>query len=249
MSALQEPVTHEDFLSRRPIFEDMADEIMNYISGLTPQEISTRLGISSQLAVKAHNLAYDFPHKITGYKAIEGFTGEAYKAFDIKSLSSSSIENIDEKLRIISSIYGCLRPSDIIKPYRCEFNKPIDSSNKTPITIFKPKITVEFVKFIKEHKIREVIDLLPADADKCLDWKIIRAFVSVYKINFKTISTAGDLKTPLAKRLKELRGLMCRTIIENGIETFDQLKRVESDNFIYSPLDSKPMLPVFIANA
>ena len=248
MSGTQFPISESDFLAHKPIFESQADDIMAYLGSLPTAELAERLGVSLQLAGKAHNLAFEFPHKITGFKALLGFKGEAYRALDVSSIPTDILKSADEKLRIVSSVYGILKPDDIIKPYRCEFNKKVSSDGKTSIQLYKSKITIEFVKYIKEKKINDVINLLPGDADKCFDWKIIRAFTSVHKVVFQTFNSEGKLKTPNTGRLKELRGLMFRTILEEGIDSFQQLKNVNSEHFIYSPEDSKPLLPVFIAS-
>ena len=238
-----------DFVSSRlPALENLADDIMSQMASLSVQEISTILGISNQLASKARLLAYNFPHKQTGLEALYAFIGEAYKGLDVKSMSDSAIKNACLNLRIFSSVYGILKPDDIIKPYRCEFNKPFLEGNKTPIQILKPKVTIDIVNQIKERKIKDVINLLPGDAEKMADWKIIRAFANVNKIVFQTIDSAGNLKTPIAKRLKELRGIMARTIFELGIESFEDLTKVESEHFAYYPEASKPLLPIFIAS-
>lgn len=248
MASQQNNVDPQEYETNMPALESTADEIMDYLQSITPAEISTKLGISHQLAVKVHDFAYDFPHKLSGYKAIYAFIGEAFKALDVNSISKNSLVNINERLRLISSVYGILKPYDIIKPYRCEFNKPITADSKTAIQIFRSKVTIEFVRYIKDNKISEVINLLPGDADKCLDWKIIRAFTSMHKICFQVMTPEGKLKTPIAKRLKELRGLMAREILENGFESLQQLKTFESDHYIYSSADSKPGLLVFISS-
>ena len=249
MLSEQSAISNAEFEESKPVFETTADWIMAYLSSLSPDEISNKLGVSKTLAIKARSLAYDFPHKATGNPAIYSFIGEAYRALDFKSLPKAYLSKADNSLRIISSIYGILKPSDIIKPYRCEYNKEITPNNQTSIKLYKSKNTIEFVKYIKENKIKEIIDLLPADADKCLDWKIIRAFASVYKISFKEISQNGELKTPIASKLKEMRGRMYRSIIENSLETFSDLKLFYSNHFVFSPIDSKPGLPVFIISS
>ena len=248
MASNQSEISPDLFKQHTPVLENIADSIMEYLASLPINEISKNLGISNQLAIKAHNFAYEFPHKVTGIRALKAFIGEAYRALDVNSLPEEVFLNIDDKLKIISSVYGILNPSDIIKPYRSEFNKPISADNNTAIQIFKPKVTIEFVKFIKENKVSEIIDLLPADADKCLDWKIIRAFASVQKICFQVFSNQGKLKTPIASRLKELRGLMARNILANNITSFDLLKSMETEHYVFSPEYSKTGLPVFIAS-
>ena len=248
MSVDQNDIDAATFENNKPFFENDADAIMAYIERLSPLEISDILGISLQLAVKAHTLAYDFPHKPRGYEALYGYTGEAFKALQAETLGKEATKQAFDRLWMVSSVYGLLKSSDIIKPYRCEFNKPIIERGKTPAQFYKSKNTIELARHIKSNKITDVINLLPGDADKCIDWKIIRAFAKVHKIVFQTITPEGRLKTPIAKRLKELRGTMARTILLQNIKSFKELTVVESPEFIYSPTDSKPLLPVFITN-
>ena len=247
MSSSQYLVEESQFAQHTPVLESCADSIMAYIESLSPKDIAERMGVSLQLAVKAHSFAYDFPDKHTGYDALHAFTGEAFKGLDVTTLTGDAIQRANQDLKFISSVYGILNSSDIIKPYRCEFNKMITPDQKTPIQYFKQKVTIELAKYIKANKVTDIIDLLPADADKCVDWKIIRAFTKVQKVVFQEIGPDGKLKTPIAKRLKELRGKMARKILMDGIDTFSELINSESEDFLYSPEHSKSLLPVFLS--
>ena len=247
MASEQYPVSQTDYKDNKPVFEDMADELMSRVAQLSSEEASDILDISRQLGIKSVNLAYDFANKSMGNPAIFAFTGEAFKGLNAKNLSAQALQRAESDVRIISSAYGILSTTDIIKPYRLEFKKDIAPSSLTPVKYFKQKVTVKVVNHIKQNNIKDIIDLLPSDADACLDWKIIRAYAKVHKVIFK-IFTQDGLKTPIAKRLKELRGLMCRTILEENIQSFNQLISFESNHFIYSEKDSKPGLPVFIAS-
>ena len=233
--------------SVKPAFDENAGEIMDILSAMTVEEIAVRLGISGQLAIKARQLAYDFPHKITGIEALYGFTGEAFKGLDASTLTPDALENAGKNLKFISSVYGLLNAGDIIKPYRYEFNKAVAPGNITAIQYYKPKVTSHLVSQIKKDNVTEIINLLPGDADKCIDWKIVKAFAKVYKIYFQEIGEDGRLKTPIAKRLKELRGLMARKILMENINSFKELTQHPSEHFIYSPEHSKPGMPVFLS--
>ena len=247
MSAEQHSVDLESYISHKPVFEDMADHLMAHVAELSPAVVAAILGISGRLGIKSVNLAYEFPNKSIGYKALYGFEGDAYRSLSADSLPPEAVIRANTALRIISSAYGVLAPDNVIKPYRLEFNKCIVKDSLTPAQYFKQKNTIEIVTHLKANNIKEVVNLLPADAEAGVDWKIIRAFAKVYKINFKTLKSDGSgLKTPIAKRLKEMRGLMTRELLLKDIKTFHQLMNYESNNFIYSPIDSKPGLPVFI---
>ena len=246
MSSAQREIDYETFIRNKPALEELADDSMNFISSLSTIDISNILGISNQLASKVATLAYDFPNKSIGYKTLYAFTGEAYRALQSSTLSNVAKEKAANDLRIISSLYGFLTPENIIKPYRLEFNKNCAPGNLNMAKFLKPKVTVEFVRYLKETHQNEIINLLPADADLCMDWKIIKAFAKVYKVCFKEIAPGGTFKTPLAKKLKESRGLMCREILENNINSFNQLITFESAYFHFFKEASKTGLPVFL---
>lgn len=248
MSAQQRPVDASELAAHTPVFQEQASLIMDNIQQMSVAEIASRMGISSQLASKARELAFDFPHSLTGYEAIFGFTGEAFRGLEAGSLSADALEKAKNELKFISSVYGILNSHDIIKPYRSEFSKPVAPEGKTSIQYYKPKVTIEMAKLLKNTGPVDVINLLPADADKCLDWKLLRAFAKVHKVVFQVPDNKGGLKTPLAKRLKELRGIMARTILMDDIKSFKELTEFESPHFIFSPQHSKPLLPVFIAD-
>lgn len=247
MSTNQVSIEKSVFENHMPVLEELADQTMSFLAEQNPDRISEILGVSTIMAKNILKLAYDFPLKSTGYKAIEGFTGVAYRALAAKSLSSQALEFANNNLRIISSLYGVLKPEDIIKPYRLDFNKNCGPDNSNIIKYLKPKTTIAFSKFIKENNVNEVLDLLPADATKCLDWKIIKAFTKVNKVCFQTLTVKGILKTPSATRIKELRGLMARLILQKNITSFTDLIQEENENFIFSAQDSKPGLPVFLS--
>ena len=246
MSSAQYAIKDIEFQNHQPIFESFADELMLFLAQKSPLEISQLMSISGSLAIKVHKLSYDFPNKSMGYKSYEGFTGEVFKSLDFSTLESEDLKFAQSNIKIISSTYGLLSLTDVIKPYRTEFNKYIIGGKETPIRFYKQKNTIALVNFLKKNGVKEIINLLPSDADATLDWKIIRAYAKMHKIIFKTISSKGELKTPATGRLKELRGLMAREIIKNRILTYNTLIQTTSPNFLFSPLDSKAGLPVFI---
>ena len=240
------PVSTDDFSELQPSLEKMADDIMHYVATLSPSQFADILSVSNTLAIKALKFAYDFPNKSTGLPALNSFIGDAYRSLDASTLSQNAITASESKLRIISSAYGILKPDNIIKPYRLDFNKNVCGESLSPAKVFKQKVTVNLVKYIKDTGVKDIINLLPADAELCIDWKILRAFAKVHKVYFKSISNDGKLKTPIAKRLKQLRGLMCRDILEKGLDSFAALTTAESSHYVYSPGDSKPLMAVFI---
>lgn len=248
MSSQEEEISQQTYKAHEPTLEAMADKTMAYISSLSSEEISERLGVSGNMARSISKMAYEFPFKSLGYTAIKGFTGVAFKAFRAEDLSQGNLEYAQNHLRIISSLYGILRPCDIIKPYRLEFNKNCGPANENITKYLKAKTTISLVKFLKETAVKEVLDLLPSDAAKLIDWKIIKAFAKVERVSFQFIDSNEKLKTPGAAKLKELRGKMAREIIEKEIKEYKDLIKTESIDYLHSKEYSKPGYPVFLVS-
>lgn len=245
MSAKQ-PDSLENDLLTIPLFKTDADATANLFASMPVEEIAERLTISLPLATKAKRLFYDFKDYSIGEVALTAFTGEVFRALDLSNLPKDTIDFAYKKLNIISSLYGLLRPTDLIKPYRFDFNIENPSLGETMQKFWKPTLTIAFVKMIKESGEKEVLDLLPAEATKCLDWKIIKRFAKVMKINFKSIAQNGQLKTPHTGKIKELRGKLLREILINRLDSTSDILQIHTPLFVIDEDASKKDYPTFI---
>ena len=122
MSGIEKPITSELLSCNTPFLQSLANQTISYIKSLTISHIAEKLKISTSLARKVVKLIYNFDFTTTGNTAIESFTGDVFKALDINSLSENAKIRLNQNLLIISSLYGLLRPLDIIKNYRLDFN-------------------------------------------------------------------------------------------------------------------------------
>lgn len=247
MSTLQHNVDTPVLLSNTPIFDKEAAKIAAFLSSIPVPVLAERLSLSLTLASKASMLFYDFPNKTIGIKAINAFTGEVFKSLDISSLDVDTMKFLSEKIGIISSLYGYLHPDNIIKPYRLDFNSKGLPEDISMAKYWKKNLTIYLVKYLKEKGEKEILDLLPSEASKCIDWKVVKAFAKVLKVNFKTFDENGELKTPPASRLKELRGLLTRQILLERINNFQTLLCIEANEFCHSDELSKSGIAVFIS--
>lgn len=219
-----------------PCYEFEADAIMAGLRGLTASELSDRLKVGPKSAAAMVKMVYDFPDKNHGYRAIDAFSGVVFKALDAASLSPEAMERARRGLRIVSSAYGWLAPDDIIKPYRLDYSDRIAPDGRALSAFWRSRLTVSLVNLVKTSGCREVLNLLPADASKCIDWKAVKAFASVYVANFQQAGANG-LSTPGSGRLKTLRGLLLRHILETGISSGDMLRSLDTD-FCYYDTDA-----------
>ena len=247
MSSQEQTVSPEEYYKYTPLFEKDAEKIVEFLSTLNALQLSQRISISPALAMKAARMFYEFPNKSKGCPAFKAFTGEVFRGIDIQTLSNEALIYSDSHILIISSLYGLLNPHDIIKPYRLDFNADCAPDGGKLSKYWKSKLTIAFVKHIKSSGEKEVLDLLPGEAAKCLDWKIIKAFAKVMKIDFKTVGDDGNLKTPHSGKLKELRGKMVRTILNRKINDFDTLMRLKTPEFASDTDLYKEGYPTFIS--
>lgn len=228
----QRDITESEYREHTPIYEERAAQVIEALADITVPEIREAVKVSIPLAREIQKMIYDFPHKASGLRAIDAFTGVVFRQLDIKGHSGSSIEFMNRNVRIVSSLYGWLRPDDIIKPYRFDFDTKLAPGDLSFKQFWKAKATIALVKWLKETGDCEVVDLLPKDASACIDWKIVRSMARVYKVEFKVPSGPTTMKTPPANRLKELRGKMLNQIISEKIERAADLENLEGEEFI-----------------
>lgn len=217
--------------AHRPATEDVADEIMESLRGATAEELATDVKISLPLARKLMEMIYEFPNKKLGGEAVKEFTGVVFKALDASSLSSREHARLCKRVRIISSLYGWLKPDDIIKQYRLDFTTPVAPDGKTLAAYWRETVTELLMKTIDAEAHEDIINLLPGDAARCIDWRSIEKRAKVWKIDFQEMLSGGKTRTPNAGRLKTLRGRLLRQIIVENINSATDLLSIEGNGY------------------
>ena len=239
-----QPVSPELYAEHQPLYGNIADEIMGHLAQMSAGEIAAELNVSVRQAAKISEMAYEFPNKGLGLPAIKAYSGVVFKALDYSSLSDNHKEDALKRICIISSIYGWLNSDDIIKTYRMDFNIPLAPDDKKFNDYWRKDVTIALVHRLQDSGINVILNLLPNDAGKCVDWKLVKRFAKVYKIDFKELKEGGVFRTPNASKLKTLRGELLRTIIKQNIKSPAELLSLSTNNL--SPLGT-PDYPDHIA--
>lgn len=232
MGRCRDEVSPEQYLTHRPIFDAIAGSVMDSLAGYTPAQYAADFGVGPKIAANMREFAYDFRDKRTGCAAMDAFTGVVFRSLDYATLDAAARRRASDDVRIISSLYGWLRPADIIKPYRFDFDMKAAPGGVSFIKYWRRDVTLRLVHLIRERGECEVLNLLPMDASKCIDWKLVKRFARVYVPNFK-IQSGPEMRTPNATRIKELRGLMLRQVLTEGITRADGLRHMASDHYFY----------------
>ncbi len=231
MTPCADAVSPDIVVAHTPAFDAEAAEIMESLRGASAEELAADAKLSLPLGRRLKEMIYEFPNKQSGGRAIESFTGVVFKAFDYSSLTPLEKARADERVRLISSLYGWLRPDDIIKPYRFDFTTRLAPEGKSFAAYWAPQVTAALLRRLEETGETDVLNLLPADATRCIDLRAIAPYARVWRADFKEILPGGKTRTPNAGRLKTLRGELLRQIITDDITTPEGLTGVSSPHF------------------
>ena len=216
----------------RPAGDEGADEVMAHIAGMNAEELREVSGLSAAMCAKELRMAYEFPNKSLGEAAIRAYTGVVFKSLDCASLSPAALERLNNNVAIISSLYGWLRPDDIIKAYRTDFKMKLAPGDRPLSTWHKKDVTLCLVRRLEEMGYPPILDLMPGDAAACVDRKLVKRFTKIWKVDFKELKDGGDYATPNAGKLKKMRGLLLRAILEQNISDPEELLTLSTPDLL-----------------
>lgn len=240
MGRCARPVAPETFDAHRPALEAEADAIMESLREASAEELAADVKISLPLARKLCEMVYEFPNKALGGEAVREYTGVVFKALDYPSMSAREQASFCRRVRIISSLYGWLRPDDIVKQYRFDFTTPLAPEGKTFAAYWRGAVTDTLLKTLEAGGFEDVLNLLPGDAARCVDWKAVAARAKVWKVDFQEILPGGKTRTPNAGRLKTLRGRLLRQIIRENVTTPASLLTLEGPGYAPAATQANP---------
>ena len=161
--------------------------------------------------------------------AIFAFNGEVYRGLDSSSLSEEDLYYAQDHLRILSGLYGCLKPMDLIQPYRLEMGTKLKYYRKNNLYQFwGDEITEAINQDLGENGI--LVNLASNEYFKAINTKKLKAIVVT--ATFKDFSN-GQYKA-LMTYAKNARGMMSRFIIQERIENVESLQAFNGGGYIYS---------------
>ncbi|MBC7522929.1 MAG: peroxide stress protein YaaA [Flavobacterium sp.] len=161
-------------------------------------------------------------------QAVFAFNGEVYIGLDSYTLSQEKLTILQDKLRILSGLYGLLKPLDLIQPYRLEMGTKLQIGTKKNLYEFwKDKITKELNASLTKEEL--FVNLASSEYFDAVDVKKLK--VPVVTPEFKDYKD-GNLKM-ISFFAKKARGLMVRYIIDSNAETIDDLKGFNYEGYAF----------------
>ncbi len=210
-----------------------------------PEDLATLMKISQKLSDLNYTRFqhWHFPFSDTEAKqALFAFKGDVYTGMDAYSLEEKDIEQAQKQLRILSGLYGLLKPLDLILPYRLEMGTKIAIDKKKSLYEFwGDKITALLNEDIQEYNHKVLINLASNEYYKAIQPKSVT--VPIISPEFKDLKN-GQYKI-ISFYAKKARGLMTRFIIQNQLTDPNDLKAFDLDGYYYNNQLSKENKPVF----
>jgi cytoplasmic iron level regulating protein YaaA (DUF328/UPF0246 family) len=209
----------------------------------TPAELTDLMDISQKLADLnwQRNQSWKLPFTTDNARpAIFTFDGDVYGGLDVFSLQTEKLDTLQNKVRILSGLYGILKPLDLIQAYRLEMGTKIAIDNsKNLYEFWKHKITTALNKELKANEL--FINLASNEYFEAVDKKALKT--PIITPEFKDYHN-GKLKI-ISFFAKRARGRMARYILDHEIETLDGIKNFDYDGYKYDALLSKENNLVF----
>jgi len=231
------PLATEQF--SQPELLEHSQLLIKQCKKLTPADISSLMGISDKLAglnaARFGEWATPFTQE-NARQAILAFNGDVYTGLDAKSFSEKDFAFAQQHMRILSGLYGLLKPLDLMQAYRLEMGKKLDNDRGSNLYQFWDDIITEHLNAAIEAQGDNVlINLASNEYFKSVKKKSLKA--EVITPAFKDWKN-GQYKM-ISFFAKKARGLMARYIIENQITDVEQLKGFDVAGYQYSTELSK----------
>jgi len=216
----------------QPDFLDDACELIDQLKTLEPHQVSNLMNISDKLgqlnAERFRNWHTPFTPD-NARPSVLAFKGDVYTGLDAESFSEEDFSFAQKHLRILSGLYGLLKPLDLMQPYRLEMGTKFENTRGKDLYAFWGR------------KITDALNQLLADDKTLINLASNEYFKSVQKKNLDArliTPQFKDWKNGQYKMIsfyaKKARGLMCRYVIQNRITNAEDLKGFNLDGYYFS---------------
>jgi len=219
-------------LFTQPRFLEQSEKLNKKLKTFSKKNISELMKISDALTALNYdrNQMWKLPFSPENAKqAIYSFTGEVFRGIDIHTLEAEKIPVLQDRLRILSGLYGILKPLDLIQPYRLEMGTKLPvGKTKNLYKFWDDTVAKSLNDELKDGEL--LVNLASTEYFKVLPKKVLKVpmITPVFK-DFKN----GEYKTVMTFA-KKARGLMVRYIIDNNIKTIDGLKNFNKESYRFS---------------
>ena len=218
-----------------PEFTKESTALIKTLRQLEPSDIGSLMGISDKLAVLNHDRYAHWSAKFddaSGARAsLLAFKGDVYLGLDAQTLSKRDFTWAQKRLRVLSGLYGLLRPLDRIHPYRLEMGTALrNTAGKDLYEFWGGKVTQALNEALAGQRSKVLINLASNEYYKVVQAQNIDG--RIVTINFK--EWRRDAYRFVSFSAKKARGLMARYMIDHRAERADDLKAFDVEGYAFN---------------
>lgn len=241
MITILSPAKSLDFKSESPTkiystaqYLQWSQELINELKTYSPGNLRELMKISDGLGelnfIRFQN--WGIEHTLENSKqAILTFNGEVYNGLKAQTLSKPDLLFAQDNLRILSGLYGILKPFDLIQPYRLEMGTKLKvNETKNLYEFWGNKINEHLQQELKAHKHPYIVNLASNEYSKAAKLDLLGE--NIITPVFKELK--NDAYKMITVYAKKARGLMTRFILENKIESPDEIKHFDLEGYGFS---------------
>ena len=226
----------------QPALLDHAEELSIGLKALAPQNVSSLMHLSDKLGALNYERFQEWqtPFNETNARAaVLAFKGDVYQGLDADSMSAEDLHWAQDHLRILSGLYGVLRPLDLMQAYRLEMGtKFANQRGKDLYQFWGDVITAE----LNRVESSVLVNLASNEYFKSVRKKDVNARI----VTPVFMDKKDDKYKIISFYAKKARGLMSRYIIQNRITEIEQINQFNSDGYVYNAALSELDAPVFL---
>lgn len=210
-----------------PIFQEEAKELVNVLQKKSNSALKKLMKVSDKIAKENNQRYKDFSPKYTAKnskQAILAFKGDVYTGMNNETMSKTDLNFAQKHVRILSGLYGILKPLDLMQPYRLEMGTKLKvKKTKNLYGFWDNKIT----ESINAENPKLIVNLASKEYYRSVKEDQLSA--KILNVNFKEFHN-GELKF-LSFNAKKARGMLTRYIIDNRIKTINKIKGFDVDRY------------------
>ncbi|HZJ94166.1 MAG TPA: peroxide stress protein YaaA [Thiopseudomonas sp.] len=238
------PLAIEEY--SQPRFLEQSSQLVDILRELSPSELASLMKLSDKLTGLNVARFTEWQPNFTpdnARQAILAFKGDVYSGLDASSLSEEDFKYAQQHLRILSGLYGVLRPLDLMQPYRLEMGTRLSNPRgKNLYEFWGERLTESLNQCLSEQNSSTLLNLASNEYFKAVQPKLLKA--NLVNVDFKDLKN-GEYKI-ISFYAKKARGVMARYVIQNKIDTVEALQDFTEQGYYYSPEQSKPNHLVFL---
>lgn len=237
--------TERDLPVTKPALHTEAKKLASVAKKLSQDEVAGLMELSDKLAATAHGYLQDWKAKWDAKEAkaaVLAFRGDVYQGLDADSLTDKQLQRAQDQIRILSGLYGVLRPLDLIQPYRLEMGRKLSNPRGAGLYAWwGNRVTKTLNADLADRKEPLVVNLASNEYAGVVDFKGLDAEVITPVFKEKK----GDSYRLISFFAKRARGTMARYLVRSRSGSRKTLESFAEDGYQLNPGLSKADQPVF----